>query len=38
MGMGILLKRNEDIQPRMDKEELKEQMIKKEENGCNIYR
>jgi len=38
MGLGILLKKNEDIQPKLEPEILNEQMIKKEENGQNIYR
>ncbi|ORX57910.1 acetyl-CoA synthetase-like protein [Piromyces finnis] len=38
MGLGILLKRNEDIQLKMEPEILNEQMVKTEENGQNIYR
>ncbi|OUM65907.1 hypothetical protein PIROE2DRAFT_69019 [Piromyces sp. E2] len=38
MGLGIFLKRNEDIQPKLEPEILNEQMLKKEENGQNIYR
>jgi len=36
--MGILFKRNEDIQPKLGDEILNEQMLKTIENGQNIYR
>jgi len=38
MGMGILLKRDDKIQPKSDLSLLKEQMLKTEVNGQNIYR